>query len=229
MECKHELGVLDLIPVFSWIASKGRCRYCGTSISIRYPLSEIATAVVYVSLIVKFGLTREALEMIILFSFALCAAFADIEDYLIPDRFIIAGIILRILFIIAESADPTTADAMACKGFWATMQHMGFWSLVGGLSIAFPMMIIVLIFEKVSGKDMMGGGDLKLLFMLGIYFNWAINLFGLLLACIFGIIGGVYLNKKGTLEIPWGPFIIGGTWLAVLFGEPIINWYLGLF
>lgn len=228
MDCGHVLGVLDLIPVFSWLSTKGRCRYCGANISVRYPITELVTAIVYVSLVIKFGLTRECLEMLLMFSFVLCAAFSDIEDYLIPDRFILASIILRMVFIVAESLDPSCAEAVALGGGWPVMLHMGFWSLVGGLSVAFPLYILVEIGERIFRKDLMGGGDIKLWFAMGLFFTWQINLFALFLACLLGIAGGAVLNKRGVTDIPWGPYIVGGIWLSALFGGPIINAYMSL-
>lgn len=226
MECGHVLGVMDLIPVVSWFALRGRCRYCGAHVSARYPATEIVTAIVYLSVVVKYGFTDETIEMLILWSFLLCISFSDIEDYLIPDRFILAGIILRIVYIFMAALFPIGENS---QGFAATMQHLGWQSIIGGLCISFPLMLVVLVLERVFKKDMMGGGDIKLLFMIGIYFTWQINFFSIFIACVAGIIGGVILKKKGVLDIPFGPFIVGGAWVGMFVGQAVLDFYFTLF
>lgn len=229
MSCGHQLSVKDLVPLFSWLSTGGKCRYCGEKVSIRYPLSELATATVYVSLVIKYGLTPECIEMILLFSCALLAAFADITDYLIPDRCIIAGIAIRIVYIAVEVLDPMSPDRFFYGSAKDTFLAMGTQTIVGGLSIALPLLLLVLVGEKVMDKELMGGGDIKLLFMFGLYFYWMLNLLSLLIACLLGIIGGIALNRKGIEHIPWGPYIVGATWITALFGYTILGAYISLF
>ncbi len=289
MACGHLLGVRDLVPLFSWLFLKGKCRYCGQKISARYPLSELCGALIYILIVLKYGLSLASFAALVLFSIALCIAFADIEDYLIPDRLIAGGIILRILLLPLTatasglSGAAETAGAAALSGATAEtagvaalsgssdfaglpagdfagfgglasggeMLHAALQSLIGGLSIALPLLIIVLIMDRILKKESMGGGDIKLFFMLGLYFPWQENILALLLACIVGIVVGLVqlrgLREEEALEenefvdeaadeeksephlIPFGPAIVCGYFLTSLFGSELISWYLGLF
>lgn len=224
MSCGHTLGARDLVPLFSWLFSKGKCRYCGEKVSGRYPLTELVSTIVYVSVILKFGLSVEALEMLILVSLLLVISFCDIEDYLIPDRFIVTGIIVRIAYLTFISF--SLAKAGMGSGF-----IVGYWtqSLIGGLCISVPVLILAIIMEKVLKRDAMGGGDIKLLFMIGIYFPWMVNLFSILVSCVIGIIVGMILLKQDKKMIPFGPAICAGSWIGMLFGTEIISAYLGMF
>lgn len=213
--CGHTLGVLDLVPVFSWIGLKGKCRYCKDKISGFYPLSEIICAVCFVAVTMRFAVSLQTIEFLILVSVLICATFADLYEYIIPDRLIVIGILNRIVFIFLEGGDLLSSFKSA---------------LIGAFSISLPVLIIVLIAEKLLKKEAMGGGDIKLFFMLGMYFNWKINLVGLILACFMGILFGVISAKKREdAQIPFGPSIAGGWFLAMLCGDIIVNWYLGLF
>lgn len=219
--CGHTLGPLDLIPVLSWICLKGKCRYCGEDISARYPLTELISALVFVSLVLRFGLTLETVEMLILAGLLLCISFTDIEGYIIPDRLIIAGICVRAVFIIILGIqDGTGIGSLALQ------------SVIGGLCISVPLLLVVFLMEKVMGKEAMGGGDIKLLFMAGLYFPWSVNVLAFIIACVIGIITGIIaLSTRSSEEkhIPFGPSISAGFWIAALCGAEILRWYTGLF
>ena len=219
MSCKHVLGARDLVPLFSWLALKGRCRYCGERIPARYPITELVAAIAYVSIFIRYGITAECCELLILVSLLLVISFCDIEAYLIPDRFIVAGILVRCAYII-----------YAWRMLGADIKSMTITSLIGGFSIALPILVLSIIMDRILGKDSMGGGDIKLLFMTGLYLPWYINLLGILLACVCGIIIGLFIRKRNEEGmIPFGPFIAAGVWICLLCGQEIIDAYLGLF
>lgn len=240
VECGHTLSAADLVPLFSWLFLKGRCRYCGKKISAEYPLSELICAIIFVSFILKFGISIKLLEMLIVASITFCIAICDIKDYTIPDRLIIAGILCRAVFVL----------------FSGDMAKNALQSLIGGLSISLPLLVIVILMEKVLKKEAMGGGDIKLFFMTGLYFSWQVNLLSLILACIAGICIGVGNLGAGTRRslkpgdespdkkpgaggrtpevkerrlIPFGPAIVCGFFMGALFGEQVISAYLGMF
>ncbi len=217
MSCGHVLGVKDLVPLFSWLSTKGKCRYCGEPISIRYPITELVSAICYVAVVLKFGVSFQTIEFLILTSLMLVISFCDIEDYIIPDRFIITGILVRIAYLAFESA-----SGIMYGNEWLD-------SLIGGLSISLPVLIVALVMEKILKRDAMGGGDIKLLFMIGIYFSWPVNLLSMLLSCIFGIIIGLALRRKNERLIPFGPAICAGSFIGMICGLDIITAYLGLF
>ncbi len=217
MSCGHVLGVKDLVPLFSWLSTKGKCRYCGEAISIRYPITELVSALCYVAVVLRFGLSFQTIEFLILTSLMLVISFCDIEDYIIPDRFIIAGILVRVAYLTFESA----------MGIMYGNEWLD--SLIGGLSVSLPILIIALVMERILKRDAMGGGDIKLLFMIGTYFSWPVNLLSVLISCILGIIIGAILMKKNERLIPFGPAICAGSFIGMIFGLDIITAYLGMF
>jgi len=213
MSCKNVLGARDLVPLFSWLVQKGRCRYCGAKISVRYPISEAATALVFASLMIKYGLSWRLLELLLLSSVLLCISFCDLQEYIIPDKLIICGIICRMVFILGSG------------DVWQQMLQ----SLLGGLTAALPLLLIALAAEKIMKREAMGGGDIKLMFMIGLFFPWQIDMLVLLLGCLIGTVFGLFWSKGFGKEFPFGPSLAAGAWIAMLFGENLLNSYLGLF
>ena len=181
--CGHVLGVRDLVPVFSYLLSGGKCRYCGAKLSARHVWGELISAAVFVSLLLQYDISLQTLEGWLLACVLLACAFADLEGYIIPDRFVAVGAVL----------------------FVATL----FW-------------------EPEPLRRALDGGDIKLLFLTGLFFGWKGNLLCLVLACVVGIVWGLAGKRRGE-AIPWGPSIAVGAWITALAGQPFINWYLGLF
>jgi len=210
--CKHQLGVLDLIPVFSYLLSGGKCRYCGNKLDPRYLFSEIVSGVVYVLIVVKFGLTIETIEYLILCSLMLCASFADLEDFIIPDILIIIGIVNRILFCVFSN------------NFLSELLK----SVINGTVMAGSLLILVIVMEKILKKEAMGGGDIKLVFMVGLYLSIPQSLFGILVACVVGIFFA-YAMQRQHEQFPFGPSLCIGYFISLLYGSAIISWYLSLF
>ncbi len=242
--CGHVLGALDLIPILSYIINKGKCRYCGVSLSKRHLIAEAISAIVFVSILLKFNISFQALKFMLFACILLAASFADLEGYIIPDRFIISGIVVYLGCLIADSSA------------WLD-------GLAGGVIVAGGTLIIVLIFEKVRGIEAMGGGDIKLLFVTGLFLGLAANVICLILACLIGIAFGLAAqggaehaqpelagqpespaqsqgcpeggSPEGQPEemepgaFPWGPSIAIAAWISLLCGSELANWYLSLF
>lgn len=215
MTCGHPLGAKDLIPVLSRLLQKGKCRYCGAKISLKYTVAELVGCIVFVAIWLRLGISWELAEFLIWAGILLWASFRDLEDYIIPDGLIIAGIVLRVVFILLSGDIGKTA-----------LQ-----SIIGGLSISVPLLLVVLLMEKLLKRDAMGGGDIKLVFMMGLYFRWTVNLAAFFFGCILGLLMAVLLPKLKNAEkqLPFGPALAGGWFLALLFGEQLLNWYLSLF
>ncbi|MBQ4427500.1 MAG: prepilin peptidase [Oscillospiraceae bacterium] len=216
-ECGHVLGVRDLIPIVSYLASGGKCRYCGAKLSKRHLGAEIVSALVFLSIAWKYGISLETLEFWLLGSALLACSFADLEAYLVPDRFIVFAIIVRAVFI---AVSPEPLEALKT-------------SLIGGFSVAAAVLLVVIVMEKVLKKDAMGGGDIKLIFVIGLYLGWERNLLCLMMSALFGVVAGmISLKKKNDEEaeaFPWGPSIACAAWVTALFGSEIISWYLQFF
>lgn len=216
--CGHILGVLDLIPVFSYLIFRGRCRYCGKKFTSRHFWAEIFSAAVFVSALAKWDLSLELIQYLLFAMILLAVSFADLEATIIPDRFIIAAIVIKIIFLLLGENK---------------LQALLF-SAIGGFAVAGGLLLVVTVFEKITKKEAMGGGDIKLLFVTGLYLGWKNNLFGLLLGCVFGIIFGLFAQRRrgheeGSVAFPFGPSIALGAWCALLFGDAALQAYLSLF
>ncbi len=224
--CGHELSALDLVPIFSWLFLKGRCRYCGEKISFRYIVSELVLALAYVSVFLRFGLTLEALQFAILLSLLFTAAMTDIYCGLIPDRLVIIGAVCAFGFSAFFGYGSE-------NGIWMSL----LWTLINGLSVSLPLLLIVLAYEKISGKTAMGGGDIKLMFTIGLFFDWKLNIIILILACIIGIIFALVKRPDKTDEemhgqqgaFSFGPALALSAWIVMLWGQLVLDWYLGFF
>lgn len=210
--CGHTLSALDLIPVVSYACLKGRCRYCGEKISPRYPAAELLCGAVFVSLVSRYGLGWEAGRLLLLSCVLLVAALTDLESMEIPDRLHAAAILIWLAFL---PLAPVPLDE-------------ALFGALGAFGVAGPLLLIVLLADKALGRESMGGGDLKLLFVTGLYFGWAGTLLLLILACLLGLIFAA-LARAGGREFPFAPSICAAAWLVMLAGQPIVDWYLGLF
>lgn len=223
--CGHVLGFFDLIPIFSWLFLKGKCRYCGKKISAKYLLSEIVCGLLYISVVIRFDITIDTLRYLLLISLLFAAAMTDIYCGLIPDRVAVIGTIGAFVFTILKNFESFS--------FGEILKELLF-TLINGLSISLPLLILVIVFEKVMKKDSMGGGDIKLMFTIGLYFDWKLNLLIIILACITGIIFAVIRKPSGDMHgqegaFSFGPALAVSAWIVMLFGQWFIDWYLGLF
>lgn len=212
--CGHALSAADLVPVVSFLAHRGKCRYCGEKLSKRHLWGEILSALTFVALLLKYDISLQTLEYLLFAGLLLGCAFADLEGYMIPDRFILAGILCRIpFFFLLPDWKGQVLDAA-----------------IGGFAIGGGLLLIVLVYEKIRKTEAMGGGDLKLLFLTGLYLGWQRNLLCLFFACILGIAVGLLTAKKREEKLfPWGPSIAAGAIISALCGGELISAYLGLF
>lgn len=204
--CKKELKVLDLIPIVSWAIHKGKCRYCGAKLSIKYPLSELICGIGFVLILLKFDLSLKTLIYLVLFSCLFALSLIDLKVYEIPDICIVIPIIGWVILNIFEKR-------------WVS-------GLIGGLTIAGAILLIALIMDKILNRESLGGGDIKLLFVTGLYLGFVGNLFNLVLACLFGLLF-VLIRKKDL--IPFGPSIALACIVMLLYGSRLVDLYLGLF
>ena len=196
--CGHVLGARDLIPVVSYVLSGGRCRYCGAKLSARHVWGEAVSAAVFVSLLLQYDISLQVLEAWGMACILLACAFADLEGYIIPDRLIAVGIVLFIVSLFfAENP--------------ATRVLNG---LLGGVGVAGAVLLLVLWTEKRSGRETMGGGDIKLLFLVGLFLGWQRALLCLILACLLGIGTGLCLAGREGSPPPFP-------------GDPPLRWQCG--
>lgn len=173
--CDHELAARDLIPVVSWLASGRKCRYCGQKISARYPITELICAAVFVAVTAKYGPTLQTIELLAFCGVLLFLSLTDLDDYVIPNGCIITAIVIRIVYLAAAYF----------MGDMSTDQIVFY--LASGFGMGIALVIVVIIADKVLGRESMGGGDLKLYFVAGLYFGWQQGLLLVILSCIIGI------------------------------------------
>lgn len=227
--CNHVLGARDLVPLLSWLSTKGRCRYCGAKVPARYPLTEAFCAIMFVTIVLRYDISLEALEMLCFAGILLVLSLTDLDDYIIPNGCIIAAIAVRAAFIVASGLLYGTDIAA-----------MFIQSLIGAAAVFVPLLLIVLVADKVLGRDSMGGGDLKLFAVAGFYFGWQQCLFLIIVACVIGIVlafaaplpkaeGDAGDTPRSRRLIPFGPSIALACWITMLCGNQLIVWYLGLF
>ncbi len=230
--CNHVLSAPDLIPVFSWIFLRGRCRYCGEKISARYMAAELVCGAGFVLSFLRLGLSFITLQTIVLFCILFALSMVDFEIYEIPNRFILAGIIWWA--IMAPFADRRLNLLGLTVEILPAGSHLSFGQLginylaglLGGFVIGGGMLLVSLLFDHILGKESMGGGDIKLFFMTGLYLGVLRSLFSLILSCFIGLITAVVMRQK---KVPFGPSISLAVWISLLVGETFVNWYLSLF
>ena len=215
--CGHVLTAGDLVPIVSYLVHRGRCRWCGAKLSTRHVWAEGLTGAAFVLILLRFDLSLQALGALTLACILLAGALADLEGYIIPDRFIVAGVAARIPFFFFENWRRTLPDA-----------------LLGGFAVGGGLLAFVLLYEKLRRVEAMGGGDLKLLFVTGLWLGWAKNLLCLLLACVLGIAFGLATQKRRAAQenakvFPWGPSICAAGIVTMLAGDAVIAAYVSMF
>lgn len=216
--CKHDLSWQDLVPVFSFLALRGKCRYCSERISWQYPAVELATGLLFVLNFLRFDLGGGRSNLLIfefVMSLFLIVIFVyDLKHYLIPDRVVYPAIALSLIFNLQ---------------FLISDQFSVFkLSILSALGASSFFLAIVLI----SRGKWMGVGDIKLAFLMGLILGWPDILVSLFLAFFIGAVIGtglIALKRKGLKsEVPFGPFLVTGTFIALFFGKAILDWYLSL-
>ena len=205
--CGHELGFLDLVPVFSYIFLKGRCRYCHTKMSPRYLITEIILGSIFVITYLRVGLTLRLIRNLILFFILFAISLIDYDTYEIPDGLVLGGAIVWLIFAVILK-----------ENLWK--------GLLGGIILGGSILIISLILDKILNKESLGGGDIKLLAMVGLYSG---PILGILLLFVASVVGLIFIGIGKTNKIPFGPAISIATVFTVLFGEQLLQLYLMLF
>lgn len=209
--CGRTLAPPDLVPVFSWLFLRGRCRYCKAKIPVRYLLSELFFALVTVLCLLRFDLTLLCLRNWVLLCGLFCLALVDLEIYEIPD-----GCLLLPALVWAAAAPFL---GLARPG-WRE-------SLLAGVVFGGGLLLVSLALDRLLGRESLGGGDIKLFALLGLYLGFIGTLFTLILACVLGLLLGLVRREEGG-RIPFGPAIALAGGGMLLYGGALIDWYLAL-
>ncbi len=212
--CNHAISALENIPLISWLALKGKCKECKAPISKRYPAIELLTAIMSLTVALMLPPTWWAVAVIGC-TFALIAlTFIDIDKMLLPDQITLplmwGGILLALVGISPISLTDSIIGAMA--------GYLSLWS-------------IFWVFKLLTKKDGMGYGDFKLLAAIGAWVGWSLLPFVVLLSSLVGAICGIILlrrkNEDQQTPFSFGPYLAVAGWIAILWGEPILHWYVG--
>lgn len=212
-KCRSNISPKDNIPLLSYILLKGRCRNCKSKISIQYPIVELLTGLIYLVIYLIYGLSIQTLIYIILLSALIIIAFIDLNEQIVPDVISLPGIVIG--FIISFFV-PYISFINSALG------------VLGGGGI---ILIIGLAGSVIFKKEAMGGGDVKLAAMIGAFLGWRYIIISLFLGFFLGALAGIFLilSKIKSREdvVPFGPFIVLGSFITLLWGEQIISWYIG--
>lgn len=212
-KCRSSISPKDNIPLLSYILLKGRCRNCKSKISLQYPIVEFLTGLTYLIIYLAYGLSVQTLIYIILSSALIIIAFIDLNEQIVPDVISLPGIVIG--FIISFFVP------------YISYMNSALGVLVGGGII----LIIGLAGSVIFKKEAMGGGDVKLAAMIGAFLGWRYIIISLFLGFILGALAGILLilSKIKSREdaIPFGPFIVLGSFITLLWGDKIISWYIG--
>lgn len=207
MSCGYQLKCYDLIPLFSWLCLGGKCRKCGTKISVQYPVIEALNGGLYLLVFAVHGWSVETLLYCFLFSALLALSVIDFRTYEIPLGFNIFILALGLIRVITDYAD------------WQDYA-------IGLLSVS-----MFLYFLLIASKGRaIGGGDVKLMATCGLVLGWKLIILAFLLGCIIGSV--VHLTRmkisKADHVLAMGPYLAAGVAVSALWGDRIIEWYLRL-
>jgi len=209
--CGVGLRPWDNIPVVSWLLLRGKCRNCALPISPMYPLVEIATAVIWGGMVWRHGATLEALTGAVFFTILLGIALTDFRAYIIPDEFSLGGLVIGLALALA--------GGLASLG-WA----------VAGAVVGFALLWVVgALGTWAFKKDAMGGGDVKMMAMVGAFVGWKGVLLTVFLGALLGTLVFVPITmvlKKDKL-VPFGIFLAVGAVATWVMGGAVLAWYSG--
>ena len=206
--CKHPIAWRDNIPVVSWLLLKGRCRHCREPIASQYPIIEAVVAVLWVGAVLLYGVTPRALAAALFGTILLGIAVTDARHYLIPDEYTWGGLVLGL-------------------GLSVTGGGAGFRHAVLGAAVGFALLFAVAQAGRWAFKEeAMGGGDIKMMAMVGSFLGWKGVFLTVFLGALLGSLIFVPLSLKKKRLVPFGVFLALGAALAFVFGDAIISWYL---
>ena len=210
--CGHEIKSWENIPLLSWLFLRGKCSGCKQAISVRYPLVELACGVLSGVIAWQFGVSWEALAMLVLTWGLLAMSLIDADQQILPDALVLP---LLWLGLILNSFGLFTSLPDALWG--AVIGYMSLWS-------------IFWLFKLVTGKEGMGYGDFKLLALLGAWGGWQVLPLTILLSSVVGAVLGVIIlrlqRNSYSNPIPFGPYLAVAGWIALIWGDAITSSYL---
>lgn len=212
--CGERIRFYDNIPLISYLLLLGKCRHCSNPLAWHYPLVEALTGLLSVALFIRYGLTNQYLLyfLYLLFTSVLVTiSFIDLHHKIIPDVLSLSGIVVGL----AVSFMPGTIS-------WLD-------SLIGIIAGGGSLFLVAFVYERITGREGMGGGDIKLLAMIGAWLGWRQLYLVVLISSLVGAIVGIAFllmaGKGFRVRIPFGPFLSLGAMVCLFFGPELMNWY----
>jgi leader peptidase (prepilin peptidase) / N-methyltransferase len=213
--CNIPIRPYDNIPIISYIFLGGKCRECRANISFRYPLVELLNAALYALVLWKFGLGWHIPVYFIFCSALVVIIFIDLDFQIIPDRITLPGIVIGLI-----------AGSFLLPDPFMRYDLLGFQSSIAGFLIGGGLFYAVAVLSRGG----MGGGDIKMMAMVGSLMGWKSVLmttfFGSLTGALVGILLMIFKGKGRKTKIPFGPFLALGALIALFYGQEILTWYL---
>ena len=211
--CKKAIPFYLNIPVFSYFILQGKCKYCKHPFSPRYPLVEALTGLILLALYIKFGYSLTTLFWFVFISILIIISFIDIDYQIIPDIFSLPGIVI---FATSPLFVPEISFTDSILGI-----------LLGGGSL-YLIALTYYVLKKIEG---MGGGDIKLLAMIGAAIGWKGVIVTIFIGSLSGTIAGIIIMISSKvidikLKIPFGPYLSFGAVIYIFYGQALIEWYL---
>ena len=206
--CDKPIAWYDNIPVLSWVMLGGKCRHCREPISVQYPLIELTTAMLWMLAAWHFGPNLTALAAAIFGTLLLGIAITDARHYLIPDEYTWGGLIIGLL--------------LSLRGGWEGLLQ----SAIGAVTGFVILYVVAVAGEKVFGKEAMGGGDIKMMAMVGAFVGWKGVLLTIFGGSLLGTLIFVPLQLKQKRLVPFGIFLAAAAALTFVFGEQAVAWYM---
>lgn len=213
--CNNEIRAWDNIPLISYFILGGRCRNCKAMISLRYPLMEALNAFLYVVVVWRYGIGWNSVVYAGLCSSLIVITFIDLDFQIIPDRITLAGIPLGLV-----------AGSFLLNDPFMRAELLGYKASVIGVFAGGGLFYLVAVLSRGG----MGGGDIKMMAMVGALMGWKSVLLTTFLGSLAGSLIGVFLmifkGRGRKTKIPFGPFLALGTLITLFFGQEILLWYL---
>ena len=230
-KCQKRIPGYDNIPFLSFLLLKGRCRFCQQKISLRYPLVELLTALLMLALFNRYGLNYEFFLYMVMLWGLIIATFVDIQHRIIPDEVSVGGMVIGFIMV-----SVTGLSWWPLKFTFLPLVKSALGILAGGGIIYLTGVIFDLVYFKllkrpaINGEtESMGGGDVKLLAMIGAFMGWPMAILTFFLAPFLGIVVGIInLATKKDHTIPYGPFLSIAALVCLFWGNRIISMILPL-
>ncbi|EEG10475.1 prepilin peptidase [Pseudogulbenkiania ferrooxidans] len=211
--CQAPVRAWHNIPVLSFLLLRGRCHSCKATIARRYPLVELMCGVMFAALAYRFGWTLDLLGYAALTATLIALAFIDADTQLLPDSLTLPLLWGGLLFSLLGGRVPLDEAVIG-----AMLGYVSLW-------------VIFWLFKLATGKEGMGYGDFKLLAALGAWLGWKMLPLVILLSSLVGAVFGIAMILMARLgrgqHLPFGPYLALAGWIALLWGEQIVGWYLG--